>query len=223
MVGSGDYGRISPKLHAHRKSRLAGNAALGLWVKAISFSKAHHNAGYIKTEDALSLGTSEECTALVDAGFWDVVDGGYRFHDWNDVYADERLKVGPLKMVWECLPPGFPNAVHQKLAEKVAELIDEGVESKIIRKALAVWAETPNAGPGFLPWIVSDLVRDDSSIESVLDAAFESGDIGELVRRGYSFSPADPPPGLSVSEMREWMFVAKRMWIEELRRGVVAA
>ena len=67
----------------HPKALAAGNLALGLWVRAGAYSSAHLTEGFIRKDIVASLGTVAAARKLVDAGLWDLVDGGYRFHQWE--------------------------------------------------------------------------------------------------------------------------------------------
>lgn len=60
--------------------------AVALWVRTGSWAARNHTDGYVP--DAI---VGRYCArprrivaTLVDAGLWEVADGGYRFHDWPD-------------------------------------------------------------------------------------------------------------------------------------------
>ncbi len=75
--------RVDDVLSDHPKVLAAGNAAMGLWVRAGAWSMRHLTDGFIPDAVAALHGTSREATALVDSGLWIVVDGGYLFHAWD--------------------------------------------------------------------------------------------------------------------------------------------
>lgn len=77
----------------HPKALAAGNAAVGLWVRAGAYSKQHVTGGFVSARVALSMGTKAEVRQLVAAGLWDVVDGGYHFHDWEDIAGNAAAAV----------------------------------------------------------------------------------------------------------------------------------
>jgi hypothetical protein len=67
----------------HRKALLAGNAALGLWVRAGSWCAQQLTEGFVPDDMIENLGTITQAKKLVKAGLWEVVDGGYQFHEWT--------------------------------------------------------------------------------------------------------------------------------------------
>lgn len=76
--------RVDDNLAMHPKAIAAGNAALGLWVRAGSWCGQQLTDGFVPKAVAASLGTSAQAKALVDAGLWTKVDGGWQFHDWTE-------------------------------------------------------------------------------------------------------------------------------------------
>lgn len=91
--------KVDDQLAFHAKVMLAGNSAMGLWIRAGAWSSAHLTDGFIPTHMAAAManmanGMANPCDqdALVMAGLWDEVEGGYRFHDWEDFQpsADEE-------------------------------------------------------------------------------------------------------------------------------------
>lgn len=77
--------KVDDQFAMHPKSMSAGNAALGLWVRAGSWSAAHLTDGRIPSELLPALGgNSASAKRLVKAGLWDVEPDGYQFRDWSD-------------------------------------------------------------------------------------------------------------------------------------------
>lgn len=76
--------RVDDTLAFHRKALAAGNAAMGLWVRAGSWCAQQLSDGFIPADIALTIGTEYQASALVKAGLWDVVEGGYEFHEWTE-------------------------------------------------------------------------------------------------------------------------------------------
>lgn len=74
---------VDDNLAFHRKTIQAGNAAMGLWVRAGSWCTQTLTDGYVPTAMARSLGTPAQAKALVESGLWLTAEGGYRFHEWN--------------------------------------------------------------------------------------------------------------------------------------------
>lgn len=75
---------VEDNLCFHPKAIAAGNAALGLWVRAGSWSMQTLTDGEVPTEVARALGTPGEARRLVTSGLWIPKDGGYEFHEWSD-------------------------------------------------------------------------------------------------------------------------------------------
>ena len=91
--------KVDDQLAFNAKVVAAGNEAMGLWVRCGSWSSAQLTDGFIPTHmaNAMANGMANECgaDALVMAGLWDEVEGGYQFHDWSEFQpnaASEREK-----------------------------------------------------------------------------------------------------------------------------------
>lgn len=76
--------RVDDTLAFHRKTVAAGNAAMGLWVRAGSWCAQQLTDGFVPTEIATTLGTAPQITRLVRARLWAEVEGGYTFHQWGE-------------------------------------------------------------------------------------------------------------------------------------------
>lgn len=216
-----DYGRIHKGFHSHAKVEKAGNAAIGLWVRAMSFCKAHRTGGHISLDAARNLGTNDEIDALVRVRLWEwnPEKQQYRFRDWDEWNASERPKSLAARLVHKIVPDDYPDAVRQKLSAKVSDLLAEDIEPVWIERALKAWLSTPNAGVGLLPFLISDLMRQgqQADLSEVLRQAHRTGDISPLARLGHIFTPPDTPDGLDVPAIRKFMLGAKREWIAKLR------
>lgn len=91
--------KVDDGLAFHAKVVQAGNPAMGLWVRAGSWSAQQLTDGFIPEQIALTLGTKGQAAALVAVDLWEVVDGGYQIHDYLDynptadeVRADQARK-----------------------------------------------------------------------------------------------------------------------------------
>jgi hypothetical protein len=62
--------KIDDKAHSHPKWLKAGNAALGLFVRAGSYSAQHLTEGIISAEIAQLYGTAPQAAKLVKVGLW---------------------------------------------------------------------------------------------------------------------------------------------------------
>ena len=76
--------KVDDTLAFHTKTLAAGNAAMGLWVRAGAWSMQTLTDGFIPDSLARQLGTPKQARDLVAAGLWDKAPGGYQFHEWGD-------------------------------------------------------------------------------------------------------------------------------------------
>lgn len=77
--------KVDDQLATHPKVARAGLAAMGLWVKAGSWSAQHLTDGHIPADVLVVLGARRvHADALVKAGLWEADSDGWRFRDWFD-------------------------------------------------------------------------------------------------------------------------------------------
>lgn len=88
--------KVDDRLAFHPKVMRAGNAAMGLWVRAGSWSATHLTDGHIPADLIGSLGGKRQhAEALVKAGLWDAEPDGWRFRDWTDYQPSAKdVKLG---------------------------------------------------------------------------------------------------------------------------------
>lgn len=88
--------KVDDKLHDHRKTRVAGKTAMGVWVLAGSWCGDHMTDGFVPETVLSRWGNQRESSRLVVAGLWhpDVKDGeaGWRFHEWEK-YQPTRAEI----------------------------------------------------------------------------------------------------------------------------------
>lgn len=84
--------KVDDTLAHHAKIMAAGNAAVGLWVRAGAWSMQQLTDGFVPTHVARVLGTRAEANRLCDAGLWQEKDDGYLFHEW-DQRQPSRVQV----------------------------------------------------------------------------------------------------------------------------------
>lgn len=87
--------KVDDDLPVHRKVLAAGNAAMGLWVRAGAWSAREGTLGFIPSETVRTLGTLTQARRLVAAELWRPVKRGFQFHDWETYQpsAEEVEKV----------------------------------------------------------------------------------------------------------------------------------
>jgi hypothetical protein len=75
---------VDDNLALHQKVNQAGNAAMGVWVRAGAWSAGNLTDGYIPSRIAHQIGTRSQIESLLKSGLWSRVTDGYQFHDWED-------------------------------------------------------------------------------------------------------------------------------------------
>jgi hypothetical protein len=78
------YFTVDDQFAWHHKSVQAGNAAIGVWTRCGSWSAGQRLDGHVPEDVARAVGKPAEIAALVRAGLWEPVEGGYRMHDYAD-------------------------------------------------------------------------------------------------------------------------------------------
>jgi hypothetical protein len=78
--------QVDDRAAFHRKVVAAGNPAMGLWVRAGSWSAGEVTEGFVPDHMASTMGTPNQAKRLVDAGLWhrDDARGGYQFHQFTE-------------------------------------------------------------------------------------------------------------------------------------------
>jgi hypothetical protein len=76
--------RVDDNLAHHAKTLAAGNAAMGLWVRAGSWAAHHLTGGVIPDAVIPSLGTRQQANALVAAGLWARQEDCFVFWEWDE-------------------------------------------------------------------------------------------------------------------------------------------
>ncbi|WNO26161.1 hypothetical protein SEA_SAINTS25_78 [Mycobacterium phage Saints25] len=212
--------QVSRNFHKHPKVVASSNGALGLWIKALSWSRAHRKKGHVPAADAELMGTPEEIRELVDNRLWDVVEGGYRYHDYGDWYWNPRTTAENL--VYHVVGDAHPDRVLRQLEQQIESLLTEGTEIAVAERALKLWLAKPNAGAALLPYLVSDALRatGNAAIEEALRDAYRTGDMAPLLEHGYIYELPDPEPGMTIEQVRAATLAHKReqikKWQQEL-------
>lgn len=76
--------RVDDGLAFHQKVVAAGNAAMGLWVRAGAWCSQQLTDGHVPAHMIAMLGRASEAQRLVEAGLWEEVEDGFRFWQWQD-------------------------------------------------------------------------------------------------------------------------------------------
>jgi hypothetical protein len=82
--------KVDDRLHGHRKARIAGPAAMGLWVLAGSWAADQLTDGFVPRSQvhAFAENALELVERLVSVELWlptvQLGEDGWLFHDWTD-------------------------------------------------------------------------------------------------------------------------------------------
>lgn len=76
--------KVDDSLAFHAKTVQAGNAAMGLWVRAGSWSAQQLTDGFVPNHIVSALGNKKQAERLVSVGLWVALPDGYVFHQWNE-------------------------------------------------------------------------------------------------------------------------------------------
>lgn len=91
----------------HPKAWLAGNAALGLWLRLACYSARNLTDGFVPAQIASNNGTPAELKALIKSGLVDKVPNGFQLHDyleWNkskEKILEEREANRKRQQAWQ--------------------------------------------------------------------------------------------------------------------------
>lgn len=92
--------KVDDTLAFHHKTIAAGNAAMGLWMRAGAYCSKFGKDGYVPHAVARELGTERQARALVNAGLWLIYGRyGYLFRSnhprdlWSFESGQSRPKI----------------------------------------------------------------------------------------------------------------------------------
>jgi hypothetical protein len=139
--------KVDDQLAIHPKAILAGNAAMGLWVRAGSWCAAHLTGGALPAHMLGTLGAQRrDARRLVDAGLWTRTNAGYQFKDWQDwqptkaeVEADKEANRARQKR-WR---DRQRNAVTNGVTDTVTNGVSNGTPSRPVPTVLPTEVQEP--------------------------------------------------------------------------------
>lgn len=123
--------KVDDQLAFHPKVLMAGNAAMGLWVRAGSWCGAHLTEGALPRHMIGTLGAQQrDANRLVQAELWIRTDVGYQFKDWGD-YQPTKVQVDGEKVATKERQQRYrdrqSNAVTPTVTPTVTETVTNGV------------------------------------------------------------------------------------------------
>lgn len=86
------WAKVDDQLAFHPKALAAGNEALGMWVRAMSYSCQMLTGGFISRDVVIAFGGVKVAKRLVAARLWHEVEGGYQFHDWDEYQPSAEVE-----------------------------------------------------------------------------------------------------------------------------------
>ena len=87
-VKSGKYIRVMTDIWGHPKTAMAGNAAMGVWLRAAAWVREYGDGNaVIPTSVLASFSTPKNVENLVFSGFFVAEKNGFRLHDFWDYQA----------------------------------------------------------------------------------------------------------------------------------------
>ena len=86
------WGKVDDNLAFHPKVIFAGNEAMGLWVRALSWAMQQLTDGFVPEAIVVALNGQKGAAALIEQGLWHETPGGYQFNDWCE-YQPSRERV----------------------------------------------------------------------------------------------------------------------------------
>jgi hypothetical protein len=76
--------KVDDTFAMHDKALAAGNAAIGLWTRAGSWSMQQLTDGFVPDHIIRVIGSARERKRLVNAGLWTERPGGVQFVNWSE-------------------------------------------------------------------------------------------------------------------------------------------
>jgi hypothetical protein len=131
--------KVDDGFWGHPKQTALPAAPIALWVRAGSWSGAQLTDGFVPAHMIVMLGAKKrDAEALVTAGLWEDVDGGYQFHDWakwqptRDEVEKKRAEDAERKAAWRKAKADKKAAeaeVSQRDSERTDAVTPRGVRS----------------------------------------------------------------------------------------------
>jgi len=163
------WAKVDDSLTFHPKVLQAGNEAMGVWVRTMAWSMQQLTDGFIPLKIVVAIEGAPIAPALVSAGLWHEVEGGYQFNDWcnyqpsREQVMGERAKTAERQAKWRekkevnnassnAVSNGVSNGVTNSAPTRpdptrisISKEIDRGRATRIpaefqLTKTMAEWA-----------------------------------------------------------------------------------
>lgn len=78
------WGKVDDNLAFHPKVAQAGNEAMGLWVRSMSYCCQQLTDGMVPSVIVTAMDGQAAAERLVEVGLWHEVESGFEFNDWDE-------------------------------------------------------------------------------------------------------------------------------------------
>lgn len=119
--------KVDDNLDFHPKVVAAGNAPMGLWVRAGAYCASHLTDGHLPRAMLAPLGgRARDAQRLVSVGLWEATEDGWTFRNWSEfqptkaqVEADRRATAERVRAYRERKGNGASNTVTNGVTNTV--------------------------------------------------------------------------------------------------------
>ena len=121
--------KVDDGFWSHPKTAALSDSAVTLWVRAGSYSCQHLTDGLIEHHVLRLVGEREAACELESAGLWVEVDGGWRFHDWNEYQETSETVKQRRADARERQRKARERAAEKRRESRVTDGVTHGVSS----------------------------------------------------------------------------------------------
>ena len=140
----------------HPKAIEAGNAALGLWVRAGAWCGANLTDGALPRHMIGTLGAqARDARRLVTVGLWVETERGYQFHEWEKMQptkADVEAERAENRKRQKAFRERQRNGVTNVVTDGVTEAATNGTPSRPVPTLPLTTTPTADAAAEFDQW-----------------------------------------------------------------------
>lgn len=139
--------KVDDQLAFHAKTLTAGNEAMGLWVRAASWSCAHLTDGFIPEAVADSMANRDFAMRLLMANLWEETEGGYQFHDWFDFQPSGKVELEKRERIRKQRSSAGKKGAASRWGDSKTPNLPSQTDSKPIANAMANAKQTDSPVP----------------------------------------------------------------------------
>ena len=134
------WGKVDDNLAFHPKVIQAGNEAMGLWVRALSWSMSILSDGHVPSGLVSAFNGDDAAEKLVESGLWIAVDGGFQFRDWAEYQPTKEHVLAERASAKERMAR-IRGQKTAKISSKFADVSDE--HPSVVRANIERSSSTP--------------------------------------------------------------------------------